>query len=244
MNLDRARLMNIIKSISLSITIAIAGIAAISSSGAEPVTNSAFQSVDLTAPVVSSSFPQLTLNPAPSGIWKNEVGNSFRKGATEVGFSLGASLGSKILGSTDAHDFGLSKLYIGCVLSDVVAEDNWYQGNWELMGEVFGGGQFDPQSAYLVGLTPVLRYDFMTGTRWVPFFDIGAGATATDIGRPDLGGTFQFNLQTGPGMHWFISKNTALTFQYRFLHLSNAGMENPNHGVNTSVFYAGVSWLF
>lgn len=112
------------------------------------------------------------------------------------------------------------------------------------MGEVFGEVQCKPRSAYLVGLTPALRYDFGTGTRWVPFFDAGAGVTATDIGRPDLGGTFQFNLQAGPGLHWLVGKNTVLTLQYRCLHLSNASMENPNHGVNTSVLYAGVGWLF
>ena len=32
--------------------------------------------------------------------------------------------------------------------------------------------------------------------------------------------------------------------QYRFLHISSAGMELPNNGVNTSAFYVGMSWLF
>jgi len=59
-----------------------------------------------------------------------------------------------------------------------------------------------------------------------------------------LGGTFQFNLQTGPGLHWFVEKNLAITMQYRFLHISSAGMELPNNGVNTSAFYVGMSWLF
>jgi hypothetical protein len=228
----------------LRTAIALAGIAAINSSGAEPITLSAPQSIDSAGQATSISSARLTLNPARFDIWNEEIGPGFHKGVTEAGLSLGAGLGSKILGSTDAHDFGLSKLYIGYVLNDVVAKDSWYRGNWELMGEVFGGEQFEPRNAYLVGLPPALRYDFAMGKRWVPFFDIGAGVTATDIGRPDLGGTFQFNLQTGPGVHWFISKNTVLTLQYRFLHLSNASMENPNHGVNTSLFYAGVSWFF
>jgi hypothetical protein len=219
------------------------GMAAINSQGAEPSAPAAPQPIDLTSSPLSPSPAGLTL-PASSTIWQDEVGNGFRKGATEVGISGGASLGSKIFGSTDAHDFALTKLFVGRVISDVVAGDSWYRGNWEVLGEAFGGEQFKPRNAQLAGLTPVLRYDFATGTKWVPFFDAGAGVTETDIGRPDLGRAFQFNLQTGPGVHWFVCKNLALTVQYRFLHLSSAGIEKPNHGVNTSVCYTGISWFF
>jgi len=182
--------------------------------------------------------------PVPSAIWRDEVGNGFCKGAMEVGATVGASLGSQIFGSTDAHDLALVKLSVGRVISDVVNSDSWYSGNWELLGEVFGGEQFKPHNAHLDGLTTILRYNFATGTKWVPFFDAGGGVTYTDIGRPDLGGNCQFNLQTGPGVNWFIYKNLALTVQYRFLHLSCGGMEKPNHGVNTSALYTGISWFF
>jgi hypothetical protein len=93
-------------------------------------------------------------------------------------------------------------------------------------------------------MTPFLRYDFATGTRFVPFFDAGAGITATDISLPDLGGRFQFNSQVGLGVHWLAWKNTALTLQYRVGHISNAGLEDHNHGLNTSLVYGGASWFF
>ena len=37
---------------------------------------------------------------------------------------------------------------------------------------------------------------------------------------------------------------SALTLQYRALHLSNAGIQEPNHGVNAQMFYAGLTWFF
>jgi len=221
----------------------LAGVVAASSHGAEPATSLAWPPAGLTVAAPASDPDQLK-PPAPASIWKDKVGNGFRKGALEAGVSLGASLGSQILGSTDAHDLGLAKLSVGRVMSEVGSRDRWPGGNWELLGEVFGGEQFKPRHASLAGLTAILRYDFATGTRWVPFFDAGGGVTDTDIGRPDLGGNFQFNLQTGPGVDWFFHKNFALTFQYRFLHLSSAGLENPNHGVNTSALYAGISCFF
>jgi len=230
-------------SILLRAATALAGAAAICSHGAEPSLLVAPQPMDLTVAATSCNSNELRL-PVPSTVWRDDVGNGFCKGATELGVSFGAALGSKIFGSTDAHDFGLAKLSYGRVVSDVVASDSWYTGNWELVGEVFGGEQFKPHHGSLAGVTALMRYNFATGTKWVPFFDVGAGVTETDIGRPDLGGTGQFNLQGGPGVHWFVRKNLALTAQYRFLHLSCASSDHPNHGVNTSAFYTGISWFF
>jgi len=181
---------------------------------------------------------------ASSDAWMEQIGDNFSKGSTEADFSVGASVGAHIFGGAETHDFALAKVLVGRVISDELASDRWYRGHWELLGEAFGGGQFKPGEAYVAGLTPGLRYDFVTGSRWVPFFDAGAGVTATDIGHPDLGGTFQFNLQTGPGVHWFVARNVAVTLQYRYLHISCAGLELPNNGVNTSVFYLGMSWFF
>jgi len=39
-------------------------------------------------------------------------------------------------------------------------------------------------SDWVVGLTPHLRYNFATGTRWIPFVDGGAGVTATASALP------------------------------------------------------------
>lgn len=66
-----------------------------------------------------------------------------------------------------------------------------------------------------------------------------AGATATDIRQPDLSTTFEFNLQGGGGLHYFLRNDLALTFQWRFIHLFNAGIKFPNTGVNNSTFLPG-----
>jgi hypothetical protein len=88
------------------------------------------------------------------------------------------------------------------MFTDVVGQDHWFRGNWELVGEIFGGEQFHPDAAYFVGGGPHLRYNFAAGHRWVPFLDLGAGATATDIRNSDISTTFEFNLQAGAGAHF------------------------------------------
>jgi lipid A 3-O-deacylase len=190
---------------------------------------------------------QLSLKPSQQPVWEGEVGHGFRKGAQETGFALGAGFGirrSSIGGSRVSHDLALASAHYGLVLSEVVGRDHWYGGNWEFLAEGFGGAQFSPRTAYLVGGAAFLRYDFSTGTRWVPFMDLGGGCLLTDIKQPDLSTVFQFNEQGGPGVQYFWKANSAITFQYRYMHISNAGIKHPNQGANTSMFYAGMSWFF
>ena len=179
-----------------------------------------------------------------SDIWQGEVGHGFNKDTYEVGSWLGVGLGRPGFGSTTSHDVVLSSVKAGWIFTDVMAAGNWYSGNCELLGELFGGAQFSPEIRYLTGITPFLRYNFATGSRWVPFITCGAGVILTDIGHPDLSGTFQFDPQGGVGTHYFFWRDAAATLEWRWLHISNAGIKEPNHGVNTQMLQLGVSWFF
>jgi hypothetical protein len=147
-------------------------------------------------------------------------------------------------GSTLAHDLALVSLTYGHMLGPAHGEGHWYRGNFEWRVELFGGGQYSPESQWFVGLTPHFRYNFATGTRWIPFLDGGAGVTATGIKHPDLGGTFEFNLQPGAGMHWFVRDNLALTGEVKYMHMSCAGIDKPNHGLNDVIGMIGLTWFF
>ncbi len=182
---------------------------------------------------------------APAGIWADDVvGGGFRRGLQQSGFALGAGFSLHNIGDRISHNLVLSRIYYGWMLGDVAGRDHWFRGNWEIVQELFGGAQFYRATRYAVGETTILRYNFATGTRWIPFFDVGAGILGTDIGRPDLGSTFEFNEQFGPGVNFFWRKNRALTFQYRYTHISNAGIREPNQGVNEQMIYAGLTWYF
>ena len=177
-------------------------------------------------------------------IWEAGPGEGFRRNALALNLSTGPGLGLEIFGTEHHHDWWLATLDLEWILSEVVAKEKWYRGNWEIAFEVFGGQQFEPSSAYLVGFAPLLRYDFALGHRWVVFAQGGSGGTLTDIRDGDLSTTFEFNLQTGVGARFFIHDNVSLTFQTRLIHLSNASIELPNAGVNNVTFLFGVSWWF
>ena len=183
----------------------------------------------------------------PKSIWQDGIGNGFASSVQNVAVEAGATRGVSIFGGRQAHDLGLLSLSYGHMLGGIKGQDHWYRGNFEGRLEVFGGMQFHPAvdtDGWLIGLTPHLRYDFATGTRWIPFVDAGAGVTATGIGPPDLSGTFEFNLQATTGVHWFFRDNLALTGDIRYLHVSCGGIHSPNLGMNGVAVMFGLTWFF
>ena len=62
--------------------------------------------------------------------------------------------------------------------------------------------------------------------------DGGAGVTATSIGPPDLSGTFEFNLQAGTGIMWFLRHNLALSLDAHYVHRSCADWHKPHLDLN------------
>jgi hypothetical protein len=198
--------------------------------------------------LVASTNAIPEMSPAPalprSNLWQRGIGEGFSSAAQTLSVEAGIAPGIATFGGREAHDLALLSLSYGHMLGGVIGEGHWYRGNFELRGELFGGGQYSPSSEWVIGLTPHLRYNFATSSRWIPFLDAGAGFTATGIGPPDLSGTFEFNLQGGTGVQWFFHENLAFTSEVKYLHMSCGGLHHPNLGVNNVAFIVGLTWSF
>lgn len=184
------------------------------------------------------------LEAPPLSLWQDGVGAGFRPTVQDLAVEVGAGPGFVAFGSHEGHALALMSLSYGHMWGPVKGEGHWYRGNWEYRTELFGGAEFSPDEEWILGLTPHLRYNLATGTRWVPFIDGGAGVTATGIGPPDLSNTFEFNLQATLGTHYFLRDNLALTAEARYVHMSCAGISHPNFGLNTVLGMVGVTWFF
>lgn len=176
-------------------------------------------------------------------IWRDGIGSGFNADTWSLGIMAGAGVGTEVLGTKDHHSLALANVNAAWILPES-ARHSIFACNLELRGELFAGGQFRPDSRYLGGFTAMARYDFATGRRWVPFVDVGAGFSGTDIGRPDLGCIFEFNIQLGGGIYYFFRPNTAVSLEYRWLHLSDASTTHYNNGVNTQMVLGGITWFF
>ena len=209
--------------------------------GASPATQSFSTSTN------AAQISELRIQAPPVTVWKKGVGEGFRSDAESFTVSLGANYGVACFGGQQQHHLALASVAYGHMLGDVVGGDHWYRGNFESRIELFGGMQFHPAvdtDGWLVGLSPHLRYYFATGTRWVPFADIGAGVTATGIEPPDLSGTFEFNLQAGGGVLYFLRNNLAVSMEAHYLHISCGGLHDPNLGLNGVTGMLGLEFFF
>ena len=195
-----------------------------------PMTNLAFDTV-------------VVLKPSNLDIWQIGIGEGCKSGIQSVAFNTDAGYGFKIFGSQINHDLTLPGLSYGYMLGSVKGEGRWYCGNREFRDELFSGGQFSPRKDWLADLTPHLRYNFATGTRWKPYVDGGAEVTAMGIGPPDLSHTFEINLQAATGVRWLIDDNAAPSVEKRHLNLSCAGMDSPDLGLNNANWMPGISWF-
>jgi len=115
---------------------------------------------------------------------------------------------------------------------------------FEILGEGILGGAVHP-GGRMLGATLTFRFNFKPWGRMVPFLDVGSGPlnTTTNLHAPELSGHFQFLSQGGGGIQYFFRPQRAFVFEYRYLHMSNAGVEAPNPGFNASMLSIGFRWL-
>ena len=63
------------------------------------------------------------------------------------------------------------------------------------------------------------------------------------IGRHVQGTNFNFIIQTGLGVQYFLDERHAINVQYRYRHISNAHIKDPNSSINTSFILVGYSFF-
>ena len=168
------------------------------------------------------------------------------KGTLEYGLLGGFWKGSDIFGNAPSSN--RRAIYIlpqlGQVLTDEIGS-GVVAGNVELLLEPMAAHYYEPFSASAFGGSLVLKYNFLSFGRWMPFWDGGAGMLWTDLAPriPEQSTQFNFILQTGPGVSYFVSENWAITAGFRFHHISNSGIGERNIGLNAWLFNLGVSFF-
>ena len=88
-------------------------------------------------------------------------------------------------------------------------------------------------TVYGAGLNPVnLKWNFATRGHVVPYLELSGGTLFTTNEVPPGTSTMNFTSAAAFGAH-FLGEHHALTLEARYMHISNAGLTNPNPGVNT-----------
>jgi hypothetical protein len=101
----------------------------------------------------------------------------------------------------------------------------------------------NPNTNAEVGCSFLLRYEGPIIPRLKWFFEGGVGTLYTTQHTHEQGSQYDFLPQAGLGLQYSLTKKLALTGEYRFRHMSNAGASSPNHGLNHNFALIGLTYF-
>jgi hypothetical protein len=102
-----------------------------------------------------------------------------------------------------------------------------------------------PESNFETGTSFFLKIGILPQTaKLQPYIKAGVGMSYMTIHTREQATQFNFIDTGGAGIHYFFNKNTAFTLEGRYRHLSNAGIDHPNSGINTAFILAGISYQY
>jgi hypothetical protein len=95
-------------------------------------------------------------------------------------------------------------------------------------------------TAYGAGINPLgLKWDFAARGRIEPYFELNGGTLFTNHDVPTGTSSINFTDAAAFGVH-LLGDKWAWSLEARYMHISNAGLSNPNPGVNTVQVRLGI----
>jgi len=182
----------------------------------------------------------LTAIPARAG---GADASFFRAADREYAFLTGYGITHRGFGATRTQVQTADALFrYGHFLSGDLGE-GWYRVRHELLLELPLHVAVDHDDRIMTGGYILGRWSFTAPREVVPYLFAGGGILYVDLGLPTMGSRLDFSYQGGCGIQRFLSRDTALTLEYRYHHVSNADTATPNEPLNSSKVLFGISYF-
>ena len=154
------------------------------------------------------------------------------------GLSIGYGDGVSVRSIQNGKDVGdvewmAIEPWIRMRLANLGEGHHWYNGslNALLMGTVVRN--FEPHSGNAGGAVAALRYTIRPGHAVRPYFEAGVGVGKLDFKLRDQADGICFFIHTTVGIRWALNERFALLAGLNWQHISNAGINPPNPGLDT-----------
>lgn len=142
---------------------------------------------------------------------------------------------------TEVQTYDLILRY-GYFLSGELGMGHWYQGRHELLLELPLSIAVNLGGRSMVGGTILGSWKFTGAEQFTPYLFAGGGILYVDLGLPTMGSKLNGAYMAGGGIQHFISRNLAVSGEYRYHHISNLNTSSPNEPLNSSKFLIGISF--
>jgi len=120
-----------------------------------------------------------------------------------------------------------------------------YPGLIQFQLEPFISAAYSPDANVEVGNTFMLKVGILPETsKFQPYIKVGIGFLYMSQHTVEQSTQFNFEEQGGVGAHYFLKDNFAINADCRIRHVSNAGIDQPNHGINSLFFLLGATYRF
>ncbi len=115
----------------------------------------------------------------------------------------------------------------------------------EFQIEPYIAGIAQPNTNVEIGNSFMFKFGLVPETwKFQPFVKAGVGMVYMSLHTEEQSTQFNFISSGGIGAHYFFNKNVSLVVEGRYRHLSNAGIDQPNSGINTYQALAGISYKY
>lgn len=179
-------------------------------------------------------------------LYAAEISPTITVGTQEVGLAVGYIVPHRLTDEHTTKQEGPAFMPSWMITITDPLGSSWYRGQVSVGAEMVYIQFQEPILTHGVGFTPKIKYSFVALDRIRPYAEFAGGPFWSDLtGKiPEESGEFNFILSAGFGVSYFLTDQAALNIGYRFQHISNAGTNYPNIGLNASLPFGGFSFYF
>ncbi len=158
------------------------------------------------------------------------------------------AVGDYELGLQTGYMFGITNNSQAVTFLPRFGRVMWVGGGEHLGAVTFGiEGLFtrfyETNHAMELGGGPMLRWRMVR--EWVqPYAEVGVGMLYSDLKTFSLSSRVLFSVDGAVGLEVPVGARGGVTLGYRFRHISNAGQDEVNPGLNSNVIVAGLAFTF
>lgn len=194
----------------------------------------------------------------PCSAWASDASNVTHSPTMEVytedRISLqlvsGAIFSPTIFASrTPVMSYAQTNLRLGWMINSPGRMGFLPRGNLEAILELTNSIIYKGPGNYMGGLTALIRYNIVPkDSRFVPYVQVGVGVVYTDAykdrSQNAIGNSVEFTPQASFGCHYMINRNWSISAELIFHHISNAGLDHRNRGINAFGGFLGLTYYF
>lgn len=115
---------------------------------------------------------------------------------------------------------------------------SWYRGAHTLILEFPFSHVVVPATSPMIGATFLGSWLFTYNSNFQPYILWGGGVIYTEAAIKGLGSNWNANWQVGLGLRHYTAVGDFF-YEYRFHHISNTGIKDPNDPINSSKIFIG-----